>query len=205
MHNAQELWAANADLISKALFDPFCVALAQGCLPKSAFQAYIAEDAFFLRAFAEGYAVAADRCLTDARLPPRLAADAAEALEDLRKGAIEELKMHESYALQWGVDLEAHNKPAAATAKYVDWLTALTEDSTSTAAMILAGMVPCLRLYGYIGCALYRAFGEIEHVYMGKLLQCGGRLFIPLPESGIVPGAEIERLIIFCRLGKDVL
>jgi pyrroloquinoline quinone (PQQ) biosynthesis protein C len=53
---ARRLWVDNADLAQAALAHSFVRGLANGALPLQQFQFYVAQDAFFLEAFARGYA-----------------------------------------------------------------------------------------------------------------------------------------------------
>lgn len=41
--------------------------------------------------------------------------------------------------------------PGEATAEYVEFLLAVASDSTSSVAQVLAAMVPCMRLYAFLG------------------------------------------------------
>ncbi|GEM_PF-4925026 len=63
-------------------------------------------------------------------------------------GVLEELKLHQDYAAEWGVDLGAV-APAPATRRYTDFLlaTAWGVDVGLTAA----AMSPCMRLYAFLG------------------------------------------------------
>jgi len=100
------------------LFSPFVRALGQGVLPKTAFQAYVAEDNYFLRSFARGYEVAIASC--EVTVKPQARSTAVKRnLEDLLNGVVHELALHEGYAAEWGVDLSVDRKPAPATRKYL--------------------------------------------------------------------------------------
>lgn len=160
----KELWIANADLVAEALLDPFVVALGQGILPKSVFQSYIAQDAYFLSSFARGYDTAGERCRSDRTLTPSVAANVIATLEDLKAGVLEELKLHDQCGQS---SSQAGNtfQPTAATSRYTEWLEVVINDSDSSAATILAAMVPCLRLYAYLGCTLRKAFPEANQPY----------------------------------------
>lgn len=169
---SSELWAANQDLASAALFHPFVEALAQGVLPKPAFQKYIAEDAYFLRSFVRGYEAAAAK-VDKAGVAPSKAAAATSQLEQLREGVLEELEMHDSYAAKWGVGLssQTNQSPHPATSKYINFLFSICDDQHSTVAEVLAALVPCLRLYAYLGCILARSIPESEEYAYAEWIQ----------------------------------
>ena len=58
MSLAQRLWVDNADLAGTALAHPFVRGVADGSLPRQVFSGYVAQDAYFLEAFARAYALA---------------------------------------------------------------------------------------------------------------------------------------------------
>ena len=69
MHRA--LWARNAGLAEACLRSRFVRGLADGTLAPEAFRRYVAQDAFFLRAFFSAYALAAaPRLRTHRGRPP---------------------------------------------------------------------------------------------------------------------------------------
>jgi thiaminase len=55
------LWTSNFDLARSCLAHPFVVALGDGTLKPDLFHAFIAQDAFFLRAFLKAHALALAR------------------------------------------------------------------------------------------------------------------------------------------------
>ena len=61
---AAELWNANADLAQACLANPFVHGIADASLPVECFRAYVAQDAFFLDAFARAYARTRTRART---------------------------------------------------------------------------------------------------------------------------------------------
>ncbi|MCU1692280.1 MAG: transcriptional activator, TenA family [Frankiales bacterium] len=144
MSLARRLWDDNADLAGAALAHPFVRGLGDGMLPLAAFQAYVAQDAFFLECFARAYALAL------ARSPDRATL---EAFADLVTGVREELRLHGAYAQRWGVDL-AGVQPGAATTAYTDFL--LATASLGGVGLVCAAMTPCMRLYAHLGQALPR-------------------------------------------------
>ncbi len=153
MSLARILWEENIDLAQAALAHPFVQGLRAGTLPRPNFGRYIAQDAYFLDAFARAYALAL------AHSPDQ------QGLHDffaLLAGVQEELRMHASYAARWGVDL-SNVTPAHATLAYTDFLlaTAALRDVGQTCA----AMTPCMRLYAFSGQALAAHSLNDEHPY----------------------------------------
>jgi thiaminase/transcriptional activator TenA len=142
---AAALWAANADLAEACLDDAFVRGLADASLPIECFRAYVAQDAYFLEAFARAYALAL------AHAPDRHGLDAFHALIG---GVLDELGLHASYAARWQVDLTS-NEPSAATQAYTDFL--LAASSLKNVGETCAAMTPCMRLYAYLGQQLQRS------------------------------------------------
>jgi thiaminase/transcriptional activator TenA len=154
MSLAKNLWAENQDLVQAALTHPFVQGLRTGNLPREAFQRYIAQDAFFLDAFARSYALAL------AHSPDQ------QGIHDFFKllsGVQEELRLHASYAEKWGVSL-ANVTPESATLDYTNFLlgTAFLRGTGDTCA----AMTPCMRLYAFLGQSLASDGGHGEHQYM---------------------------------------
>jgi thiaminase/transcriptional activator TenA len=142
MSLARALWAENADLAAEALTHPFVRGLADGSLPRASFAGYVAQDAFFLEAFARGYALGV------VHSPDRVAM---ETFADLLAGVRDELRLHDTYATRWGIDLAAV-EPAPATLAYTDFL--LATAATGGLGVICAAMTPCMRLYAHLGRSL---------------------------------------------------
>jgi thiaminase (transcriptional activator TenA) len=141
---AARLWAANQDLAETCLQHRFVRTLADGSLPATCFRAYVAQDAFFLEAFARAYALAL------ARSPDR---SGLEAFYALIGGVLDELRLHAGYAARWGADL-ARVEPNSATLAYTDFL--LATAGLGTLGETCAAMTPCMRLYAFLGQALAR-------------------------------------------------
>ena len=151
MSLAGALWEANADLAADALAHPFVQGIADGSLPQATFAGYVAQDAFFLEAFARGYALGV------ARSPDRATLD---TFADLLTGVREELRLHAAYAQRWGIDLAAV-EPLRATSAYTDFL--LATASLGGAGVLCAAMTPCMRLYAHLGQAIS---GEATGAYV---------------------------------------
>lgn len=136
------LWRDNRDLATAALEHPFVRGLADGSLPATVFAGYVGQDAFFLEAFADAYAVARSHsCSVDTRA----------AFTSLLEGARNELVLHSSYAVQLGIDLSAV-EPGTATLAYTQFLDVAA--SGGDVAITCAAMVPCMRLYAHLGRSL---------------------------------------------------
>ena len=142
MSLARTLWGENGDLAERVVTHPFVRGLADGSLPRQSFAGYVAQDAFFLEAFARAYALgvahSADRA-------------AMETWADLLSGVREELRLHDDYAARWGIDLAAVD-PAPATLAYTDFL--LATAALGGLGVTCAAMAPCMRLYAHLGQSL---------------------------------------------------
>jgi thiaminase/transcriptional activator TenA len=148
MSLAASLWAENADLAAAALAHPFVTGLGDATLPRERFAGYVAQDAFFLEAFARAYALGAAHSRDRAGL---------DAFADLLAGVRAELRLHEDYAARWGIDL-AQVQPLPATLAYTDFL--LATASLGGTALTCAAMVPCMRLYAFLGRSLAGRAGD---------------------------------------------
>jgi thiaminase (transcriptional activator TenA) len=136
---ADYLWQANQDLAIASLKNPFVQGIADGTLPRATFAYYVGQDAFFLEAFARAYSIAAAKAPDWAGFG---------VFHNLAAGVLQELKLHQSYAAQWGVDL-ATVTPGAATRRYTDFLLAIAWGQD--AGVTTAAMLPCMRLYAFLG------------------------------------------------------
>ncbi|KAK4353461.1 hypothetical protein RND71_028979 [Anisodus tanguticus] len=156
-----------------ALYTPFIVCLASGTLKIETLQHFIAQDCYYLKAFAKGYE-AAEKCTDDD--------DAKVGLSEMRKNVIKELKMHDTVIQEWDADMVKQCAVNPATVKYTDFLLATTSgkiegikaaatlatpfEKTKLAAYILGAMIPCIRLYAYLGKELLMFLeGETTHPY----------------------------------------
>jgi thiaminase/transcriptional activator TenA len=139
---AATLWRANADLAAAARQHVFVRGLGDGTVARPHFQRYVAQDAYFLEAFARAYALGLGRC------PDR---DGIWAFFELLAGVQEELRLHASYATRWGVDVGT-TSPADATLNYTSFL--LATAATAGLGELCAAMAPCMRLYAYLGQSL---------------------------------------------------
>jgi len=114
MSVSNELWQANLDLARVCLEHPFVQGIADGTLERQKFAYYVGQDAFFLEAFGRAYSIAA------AKAPDW---EGFSVFHSLADGVLSELRLHEGYALAWGVNLHSV-EPEPATRRYTDFLLA---------------------------------------------------------------------------------
>ncbi|MGD8394297.1 MAG: TenA family protein [Candidatus Eiseniibacteriota bacterium] len=163
----ESLWNDCRDLARACREHAFVRGLADGSLPAGIFARYVAQDAFYLRAFFRAYALAAARAERIEHL---------ELFHELLGGSIEEMRMHERNAARLGIDL-ATTAPLAATRRYTEFLLDLAWKQGLPD--IIAGMTPCMRLYAYLGRELARdpapdlprSYGEWIGAYAGDSFQ----------------------------------
>ncbi len=139
---ASTLWDANRDLARKILAHAFVRGLGDGTLPLAAFKGYVAQDAYFLEAFARAYAF----CLANST-----SHDDLHEFAELIAGVVDELRLHKGYAERWQVELTGVT-PVAATQAYVGFL--LTNARRGHLGDTIAAMTPCMRLYAFLGQSL---------------------------------------------------
>ncbi|XP_058002642.1 bifunctional TH2 protein, mitochondrial isoform X1 [Hevea brasiliensis] len=154
---ANKLWIKFRRESIFAMYTPFVVCLAAGNLKIETFRHCISQDFHFLKAFAHAYKLA-EECADDD--------DAKLAITKLRKGVLEELKMHNSFVLEWGIDPSKEETINSATVRYTDFLLATASgkvegvegpdkhatpfERTKVAAYTLGAMTPCMRLYAFL-------------------------------------------------------
>ncbi|CEF99818.1 Thiaminase-2/PQQ biosynthesis protein C [Ostreococcus tauri] len=112
--------------------------MATGTLPREKYLRYLSQDAYFLFEFNRAYAMALAKAET---------VEEQAAYHELIGGVLDELKLHRGACERWGVDLDAATIDPAAEA-YVGFLRSLHSRSQTE---LVAGMVPCMRLYAQLG------------------------------------------------------
>jgi thiaminase (transcriptional activator TenA) len=142
MSLAAEFWKANSDWADRILAHRFVQGLGDGSLPVASFKSYVAQDAYFLEAFARAYAF----CLAHGT-----ARDDLYGFSELIAGVLEELKLHKGYTERLQITLDGVT-PLPATSAYVDFL--LDTARRGHLGETIAGMTPCMRLYAFLGQAL---------------------------------------------------
>lgn len=81
----------------QSLHHPWTLGLATGKTSQASFRKYIAQDAYFLEAFAKAYAYALTKVEDE---------QGVRAFHSLIGSVLEELSLHASYSMKWGVDLQ---------------------------------------------------------------------------------------------------
>ena len=142
MKLSQYLWNENKHLALISLNSKFVQGINNGSLPRNKFQEYIAQDYYFLESFARAYGLAISKCLD---------INSIRTLSELLYGVSKELLLHETYSNKWGIDLN-NNQIHEITKEYTDFLRQTSIDSNCIE--ILAAMIPCMRLYAWIGSNL---------------------------------------------------
>jgi thiaminase/transcriptional activator TenA len=167
MSLAEILWQENQGLALASLNSAFVQGIADGSLPKVKFAYYVGQDAFFLEAFARAYNIAAAKALDWQGF---------NTFHDLAGGVLQELKLHQTYAAAWQVDLQAV-EPGAATRRYTDFL--LATAWSQEVGIITAAMLPCMKLYAFLGQTI--AQKDIpEHAYSNWIRTYSSPEFEPL-------------------------
>ena len=142
MSLAATLWTDNREEAERILAHGFVRGLGDGTLPVDCFKSYVAQDAYFLEAFARAYAF----CLAHGATRDDL-----REFADLIAGVLDELELHKAYATRWQVDLDGVT-PIAATRAYVEFL--LETARRGNLGETIAAMTPCMRLYAFLGQSL---------------------------------------------------
>tara|TARA_Y100001970_G_scaffold291677_1_gene429784 strand:- start:4280 stop:4915 length:636 start_codon:yes stop_codon:yes gene_type:complete len=150
---SEKLWEENLDIAKLNLNTNFVKAIKDGSLPEKAFKSYIAQDAYFLEAFAKGYAM-----LIFNSIDKEMMSD----LVGLLVGVEEELKLHSKYMKSLNINLESFS-PRTETSNYIDFL--LNTASKGSSIEILSAMNPCMKLYSWISKEILPGSNISENKY----------------------------------------
>ena len=142
MSLSHDLWERNYDLALQSLNTKFVQGIKTGKLPKIKFQLYVAQDYYFLKSFAKAYGLAISKCEDKISI---------KVLSELLLGVSEELLLHESYSKKWDINLQS-NVIRTETKNYTDFLENTSKNNSYIE--ILSAMMPCMRLYSWIGQSL---------------------------------------------------
>lgn len=145
---SQKLWNDNISIAQDCLAHPFVRGIGDGCLSHDAFKVYVGQDAFFLRSFFKAYALGASRCDDE---------QVSRAFYGLMGGVLEEIELHKKYAEKFAIDL-SRIRPIRSCQAYTDFL--LRVAHTGYVDEILAAMVPCMRLYAFLGSELSKDYDD---------------------------------------------
>ena len=137
------LWKATAPAAAAALHGRFCSALAAGTMPAASFGLYIAQDHFFLKAFADAYASAASL------LPVSYQSTHGPLVALLVQAVNEERDGHAANAAKWGITDLSAVEPLDATKEYCALLSAAA--ASGSLGVLFAAAAPCMRLYAHLG------------------------------------------------------
>jgi thiaminase/transcriptional activator TenA len=170
----ESLWEMNKSIAEACLNHPFVRGLADGSLPAEKFKHYIAQDKFFLDAYAKAYKVAGAKGRNH---------EERKVFRELLSGVLKELKLHESYSSKLGIPLK-DVKPLKETETYTDFLLLIAREGS--VEEILSAMTPCMRLYAFLGQeilngtpppVLTHPYGDwIVNYGSGEFNQLAGRL-----------------------------
>src|SRR3989338_6578246 len=137
LHNV--LWNLNIEIANKCLSHPFVQGMKKGSLNENAFKIYVAQDAFFLRAFSQAYALAIAKCDDT---------ETAKIFHKLMAGILEKLNLHKEYSRKLGIEIDKV-KPLPACRAYTDFLLRIAYQKGIDE--IVAAVAPCMVLYAFIG------------------------------------------------------
>ena len=146
------LWRSNSDLVQSCLAHSFVQSLGEGTLKADLFRDYVAQDAFFLRAFDKAHELALSRS-SDSEFIAQFS--------ELISGVREELKLHRVYAAELEIDWERVT-PNPACRTYTEFLERTARDGSLEETV--AALVPCMSLYAFLGRELAPKCGP-QHPY----------------------------------------
>jgi thiaminase/transcriptional activator TenA len=141
-----DIWDRAARLRAAVHAHPFNRELADGSLPRAAFQRYMIQDGLYLQGYARVLALGA------AKAPD---ADAILEFSEAAKTAIVvERALHAGYLAQFGIDPKAAEGAAQTPAceAYVNFM--LATAATDSFAVLAAAVLPCFWLYQDVGTAI---------------------------------------------------
>jgi thiaminase/transcriptional activator TenA len=137
------LWRGIAPIYQAILDHPFVTGLADGSLPREAFEFYVLQDALYLRKYAQALAVAASRAPDPAgtEMFARHAAGIVAA----------ELELHRSLLAQLEIapEVAAGAQEAPTTLAYTSYLLATTTHGTYAEGV--GALLPCYWIYSEVG------------------------------------------------------
>ena len=173
---SKELWIANKQLAKASLKSTFVQGIKNGDLKIDDFKSYIAQDAYFLEAFAKAYGMAI------AKSPDK---HSITTLSEMLCGVIEELNMHDSYFKKWNLNPDQYPLKKE-TKYYTDFLAETCFEGDMI--VIIAAMIPCMRLYSWIGQKLIIESNLTKNKYIDWIKTYSDKTFDNL-------GIKLEKLM----------
>jgi len=143
-----KLFSESQVVVDACFRHSFVQGILDGTLDIRRFRLFIAQDGFFLEAFARAYCALASRVEKWSSFLK---------LHNLAQGVVEERQLQDKNAARWGVDLSSgdlHVLPA--TREYVDFLRKATAGNSASQAAGIAAMTPCMKLYHHLASAIAR-------------------------------------------------
>lgn len=168
-----DAWTAAGPWYDAIRAHPFLTGLADGTLERKVFLRYIADDAHYLSRYARALATTAARWPepSQAAVLARFAAGAVDA----------ERLLHEALLAESGLSLRAALGDAEATPTCLAYVSTLQADAAlAPAAVALAGLLPCFRIYTEVGQELVTILSGADgdgHPYAAWLRTYGDPVF----------------------------
>ncbi len=140
---AAELWGEITGIYAAILKHPFVTGLADGSLPRAAFEFYVIQDALYLRKYAQALALVASRAqdVAQTEMFARHAAGVVSA----------EMSLHSTLLVELGIDPAAADaaQEAPTTLAYTSYLLAATGGGTYAEGV--GTVLPCYWIYWEVG------------------------------------------------------
>lgn len=169
MSFSAQAWERAAPWYDAILSHPFVRELGDGTLDRKVFLRYIVDDAHYLSRYSRALATTASRWPDPA---------GAAAIARFAAGAVDaERELHKALLADAGVDVEDLDaEPTPTCLAYVNTLQA--DASLAPAAVSLAGLLPCFRIYNEVGQQLAGVLAEQPaHPYAAWLSAYGDPAF----------------------------
>ncbi|CAM9273636.1 unnamed protein product [Hapterophycus canaliculatus] len=145
----------------RSLHHPWTLGLATGKTSRSSFKKYVAQDAYFLRAFAKAYAYALIKADDEKGV---------RAFHALIGSVLDELGLHASYSVKWGVDVKNELRgafPNWSESVYAEWIETYSSADFENAAVLVESLLDEYSQgadYASL-LALYRQAMELEFAF----------------------------------------
>ena len=177
-----ELWDSAVPIYEAILRHPFISGLTDGSLEETAFRFYVAEDSYYLQAFARALSIAASKAPSD------------EWIIALNKDAIASLQaehsLHQDFFDEFGISKESirDRRPAPTNLAYTNYLIATAYGRPF--GEILGSLLPCYWIYAEVGKAL-AAKGSPNPLYRRWIETYGAESY----ESGVLAILDVMDVV----------